>query len=96
VYEQYSGKSVITTEWIDGTKVVNERAKVSPQDMPLLQVGIQCTLMQLLDKGVAHCDPHGTSTHYVYSTTLCIHTCIDYARSKVVVQCMNRVSFALS
>eukprot|EP00953_Heterococcus_sp_UTEX-ZZ885_P028730 15314-Heterococcus_DN1.PRE.1 len=58
VYEQYSGKSVITTEWIDGTKVVNERAKVSPQDMPLLQVGIQCTLMQLLDKGVAHCDPH--------------------------------------
>jgi predicted unusual protein kinase regulating ubiquinone biosynthesis (AarF/ABC1/UbiB family) len=84
VYEQYSGKSVITTEWIDGTKVVNERAKVSPQDMPLLQVGIQCTLMQLLDKGVAHCDPHGTST-------LCIHAYSDYALTKVLLPCINNV-----
>ncbi|CAN0421053.1 unnamed protein product, partial [Phaeothamnion confervicola] len=45
--------------WIDGTKVVDQTARVSPADMPLLQVGIQCTLMQLLDKGFLHADPHG-------------------------------------
>ncbi|KAG5179566.1 ABC1 family-domain-containing protein, partial [Tribonema minus] len=59
VYEEFSARRVITTEWIDGTKVVNERAKVSPNDLALLQVGIQCTLMQLLDKGFLHADPHG-------------------------------------
>ncbi|CAM9247077.1 unnamed protein product [Pylaiella littoralis] len=55
----YSGKRVITSEWIDGEKLVDDQAQVSPADLPILRVGIECTLTQLLDKGFLHADPHG-------------------------------------
>lgn len=38
VFEDYSSRRVITTEWIDGTKVIDENAQVSLEDLPLLQV----------------------------------------------------------
>ncbi|CAN0474149.1 unnamed protein product, partial [Ascophyllum nodosum] len=56
---KYSGQRVITSEWIDGEKLVNAQAQVSPADLPTLRVGIDCTLTQLLDKGFLHADPHG-------------------------------------
>ncbi|CAM9184861.1 unnamed protein product [Ectocarpus fasciculatus] len=55
----YSAKRVITSEWIDGEKLVDNQAQVSPADLPILRVGIECTLTQLLDKGFLHADPHG-------------------------------------
>eukprot|EP00903_Cladosiphon_okamuranus_P008724 g8356.t1 len=55
----FSGKRVITSEWIDGEKLVDHLAQVSPVDLPILRVGIDCTLTQLLDKGFLHADPHG-------------------------------------
>lgn len=33
---------------------MNAQAQVSPEDMPILRVGIECTLTQLLDKGFLH------------------------------------------
>eukprot|EP00752_Nemacystus_decipiens_P006520 g5871.t1 len=56
---EYSGKRVITSEWIDGEKLVDDLAQVNPADLPILRVGIDCTLTQLLDKGFLHADPHG-------------------------------------
>ncbi|CBJ26037.1 ABC transporter-like [Ectocarpus siliculosus] len=50
----YSAKRVITSEWIDGEKLVDNQAQVSPADLPILRVGIECTLTQLLDKGFLH------------------------------------------
>lgn len=35
-------------------KLVDDLAQVSPADLPILRVGIDCTLTQLLDKGFLH------------------------------------------
>lgn len=35
-------------------KLVDNQAQVSPADFPILRVGIECTLTQLLDKGFLH------------------------------------------
>lgn len=35
-------------------QLVDAQAQVSPADMPILRVGIECTLTQLLDKGFLH------------------------------------------
>lgn len=35
-------------------KLVDDQAQVSPVDLPILRVGIDCTLTQLLDKGFLH------------------------------------------
>ena len=60
---------VIVMEWIEGQKLVasasdeGEIAETSidllKENLELLKVGIECTLQQLFDKGVLHCDPHG-------------------------------------
>jgi len=34
-------------------------SKVAPEDLPLLNLGIRCTLSQLVETGVMHADPHG-------------------------------------
>ncbi|CAM9821212.1 unnamed protein product, partial [Discosporangium mesarthrocarpum] len=54
-----SGRRVITSEWVEGDKLVDGRARVSATDMPLLRAGIDCTLTQLLSEGFLHADPHG-------------------------------------
>ena len=33
--------------------------EVSAADLPLVRLGIECTLSQLLETGVMHADPHG-------------------------------------
>ncbi len=35
-------------------QLVDDQAQVSPADLPILRVGIECTLTQLLDKGFLH------------------------------------------
>lgn len=37
-----------------GSQLVDNQAQVSPADLPILRVGIECTLTQLLDKGFLH------------------------------------------
>lgn len=50
---------IITMTWLNGTKLISPDAKISANDSSLINVGIRCTLSQLLDTGFLHCDPHG-------------------------------------
>ena len=60
IYWQYTGRRVLTMEWIFGTKLTNVEA-LSAQGIDathLINVGVQCSLRQLLEHGFFHADPH--------------------------------------
>jgi predicted unusual protein kinase regulating ubiquinone biosynthesis (AarF/ABC1/UbiB family) len=60
IYWQYTGRRVLTMEWITGTKLTNLEA-VAAQGINatyLVEVGVQCSLRQLLEHGFFHADPH--------------------------------------
>lgn len=60
IYPQYTARRVLTMEWIEGTKLTNieslERQGI--QATHLIDVGVQCSLRQLLEHGFFHADPH--------------------------------------
>jgi len=60
IYWEYTGRRVLTMEWINGTKLTNmEAIKVQGVDARhLIEVGVQCSLRQLLEHGFFHADPH--------------------------------------
>jgi len=60
IYWQYTGRRVLTMEWVSGTKLTNLEA-IKAQDIDakyLIEVGVQCSLRQLLEHGFFHADPH--------------------------------------
>ncbi len=60
IYWQYTGKRVLTMEWIDGTKLTNIK-EIQAQGIDathLVEVGVNCSLRQLLEHGFFHADPH--------------------------------------
>lgn len=60
IYWQYTGKRVLTMEWITGTKLTDIDA-VQAQGIDathLVEVGVECSLRQLLEHGFFHADPH--------------------------------------
>ena len=46
---------VLVTEWIEGSKLAASPASVINK---LIPVGVECFLIQLLDTGFFHADPH--------------------------------------
>ena len=60
IHHQATSRRVLTMEWIDGVKLTNLEAVraigVDPDDM--VEVGVNCSLEQLLDHGFFHADPH--------------------------------------
>ncbi|MEM1172993.1 MAG: AarF/ABC1/UbiB kinase family protein [Cyanobacteria bacterium P01_H01_bin.35] len=60
IYWQYTGRRVLTMEWITGTKLTNlEAIKAKNIDAKyLIEIGVQCSLRQLLEHGFFHADPH--------------------------------------
>ncbi|MDX1977691.1 MAG: AarF/ABC1/UbiB kinase family protein [Pseudanabaenaceae cyanobacterium bins.68] len=60
IYWQYTAKRVLTMEWIDGVKLTElETIKQMGFDSRhIIEVGVQCSLVQLLDQGFFHADPH--------------------------------------
>lgn len=60
IYWEYTGRRVLTMEWITGTKLTNmEAIKAQGIDAKhLIEVGVQCSLRQLLEHGFFHADPH--------------------------------------
>jgi hypothetical protein len=60
IYHGATSRRVLTMEWIDGVKLTNLEAVraigVDPDDM--VQVGVNCSLQQLLEHGFFHADPH--------------------------------------
>ncbi len=60
IYWKYTGRRVLTMEWIEGTKLTDiQKMKAKGLDgWNVIEVGIQCSLKQLLDYGFFHADPH--------------------------------------
>lgn len=53
-------RQVLTMEWIEGVKLT-DRAKMDAAGLDIVDfvnIGIQCTLRQLLEAGFFHADPH--------------------------------------
>ncbi len=60
IYWEYTGRRVLTMEWVDGTKLTNIK-EIQAQGIDathLVEVGVQCSLRQLLEHGFFHADPH--------------------------------------
>jgi aarF domain-containing kinase len=55
VYRDYTTRTVLTTEWIDGIKLADAPLE---QIRALIPVGVELFLTQLLDLGTFHADPH--------------------------------------
>lgn len=60
IYWDYTGRRVLTMEWIEGTKLTNlEEVQARGIDAThLVEVGVGCSLRQLLEHGFFHADPH--------------------------------------
>lgn len=60
IYWNYTAKRVLTMEWIEGIKLTNvQKVKEAGFDSRhIIEVGVQCSLRQLLDYGYFHADPH--------------------------------------
>ncbi|GBO51739.1 ubiquinone biosynthesis monooxygenase UbiB [Pseudanabaena sp. lw0831] len=60
IYWQYTARRVLTMEWIEGIKLTNvQKVKAAGFDSRrIIEVGVQCSLRQLLDYGYFHADPH--------------------------------------
>jgi predicted unusual protein kinase regulating ubiquinone biosynthesis (AarF/ABC1/UbiB family) len=60
IYWQYTGRRVLTMEWITGTKLTQlDEIKAQGIDPThLIDLGVQCSLRQLLESGFFHADPH--------------------------------------
>jgi len=60
IYGEYTGRRVLTMEWIDGTKLTDLDGVAAKGINPteLIEVGVQCSLRQLLEYGFFHADPH--------------------------------------
>ena len=60
IYPQYTARRVLTMEWINGTKLTNldVLAAQGIDATRLIEVGVQCSLRQLLEHGFFHADPH--------------------------------------
>ena len=60
IYQEATSRRVLTMEWIDGVKLTNLEAVrdmgVNPDEM--VEVGVNCSLQQLLEHGFFHADPH--------------------------------------
>lgn len=60
IYPQYTGRRVLTMEWIDGVKLteIDELHARGIDPTHVIEVGVQCSLRQLLEHGFFHADPH--------------------------------------
>ena len=59
VFLEYSSKHVLVIEWVDGDRLVKNSVKSLQEDVSLIEIGVRCSLVQLLETGFLHCDPHG-------------------------------------
>lgn len=60
IYWPYTNRRVLTMEWVTGTKLTRLEA-IQAQGLDaryLIEVGVQCSLRQLLENGFFHADPH--------------------------------------
>ncbi len=60
IYWEYTARRVLTMEWIDGIKLTDIQAiqAAGIEATHLVEVGVNCSLRQLLEHGFFHADPH--------------------------------------
>jgi len=60
IYWEYTNRRVLTMEWINGIKLTQteEIKQTGINARYLIEVGVQCSLRQLLEHGFFHADPH--------------------------------------
>lgn len=60
IYWEYTGREVLTMEWVEGTKLtkLTELRQQGIDPTYLISVGVNCSLRQLLEHGFFHADPH--------------------------------------
>ncbi len=60
IYWEYTNRRVLTMEWINGVKLIHpaEIRDIGADAAYLVDVGVQCSLRQLLEHGFFHADPH--------------------------------------
>ena len=60
IYKHATARRILTMEWIDGVKLTNLNAVkglgIDPNEM--VEIGVNCSLQQLLEHGFFHADPH--------------------------------------
>ncbi|KAK8969920.1 hypothetical protein KSP40_PGU020085 [Platanthera guangdongensis] len=60
IFWDYTSAKVLTMDWVDGIKL-NQQEAIEKQGLKVLElvnIGIQCSLRQLLEYGYFHADPH--------------------------------------
>ncbi|MFM7408758.1 MAG: ABC1 kinase family protein [Cuspidothrix sp.] len=60
IYWEYTNRRVLTMEWINGIKLTQPE-KINALGINaryLIEIGVQCSLRQLLEHGFFHADPH--------------------------------------
>ena len=65
----FTSRRVITTEWVNGVKLVESSQS---QIQKLIPVGVELFLTQLLDMGFFHADPHPGNLYVTDEGTLCL------------------------
>jgi predicted unusual protein kinase regulating ubiquinone biosynthesis (AarF/ABC1/UbiB family) len=60
IHWDYTARRVLTMEWIEGTKLTQIDAVMAQgiDATALIEIGVQCSLRQLLEHGFFHADPH--------------------------------------
>ncbi len=73
IYRNHTSKRVLTMEWIDGVKLTNlqgvEKLGIDPNEM--INIGVNCSLQQLLEHGYFHADPHPGNILALNDGSLC-------------------------
>ena len=68
MYFQWTTPKVLVMEWVDGQKLRSgataKRASLgSQEDLQMVDVGVRCSLEQMLEEGFYHADPHPGRQH---------------------------------
>lgn len=60
IYTELTARRVLTMEWINGTKLTEPAILESKglKATEIVEIGVQCSLRQLLEHGFFHADPH--------------------------------------
>ncbi len=60
IYRKETSRRILTMEWIDGIKLTNivEVKKLGIDPNRMIEIGVNCSLQQLIEHGFFHADPH--------------------------------------
>ncbi len=60
IYKEATSRRVLTMEWINGIKLtnINEVKKLGIDPNEMIEIGVSCSLQQLIEHGFFHADPH--------------------------------------